>query len=127
MFRIAAAVFFVLHGLVHLWYVVLSNNWVAVEDAMGWNGHSWLLSPQLPSGTILSLASGLYLIVTIGFVVGAVGYWLDEKWATTLLASAALLSSAVLVVMWDGRPDLLVEKGILGILINIGILVFLFR
>lgn len=44
---LAVAVFLVLHGLVHLWYVVLSQGWVEMEDAMGWNGQSWLLSDQL--------------------------------------------------------------------------------
>ena len=43
--RLAVAVFLALHGLVHGWYVVLSNGWIEADDAVGWNGTSWLLSP----------------------------------------------------------------------------------
>jgi hypothetical protein len=50
MHRLAAGGFLALHGLIHLWYVVLSQGWGEVEDGMGWNGHSWLLSPLLSEG-----------------------------------------------------------------------------
>lgn len=121
MYSVAGALFLALHGLVHIWYVVLSNGWVEVEDQMGWNGHSWLLSSTLGSETILSLASVAYAVVTLGFLAGAVGLFLEEEWATPVLAGAAILSTLVLVVMWDGGTDLLVEKGIVGVLINAAI------
>lgn len=34
--RFAVGLFLVLHGLVHGWYVVLSQGWAEVEDQMGW-------------------------------------------------------------------------------------------
>jgi hypothetical protein len=123
--RLAVAVFLVLHGLVHLWYVVLSQGWVEVEDAMGWNGQSWLLSDLLAEGTILSLASVLYVLVAVGFPAGGVGYGLSRDWATPVLVGAAVLSTVVLVVMWDGRFDLLVEKGVVGVAINIAVVALL--
>lgn len=125
MFRLLAGGFLGLHGLVHLWYVVLSQGWVEVEDQMGWNGHSWALSSFLPEGTVLSIGSGLYVVVTLGFVAGAAGFVLDRSWAAAVLVGAAALSTVVLVMMWDGRPDLLVEKGIVGVLINAGIIYLL--
>jgi hypothetical protein len=123
--RLAVAVFLVLHGLVHLWYVVLSQGWVEVEDAMGWNGQSWLLSDLLAEGTILSLASVLYVLVAVGFLAGGVGYGLSQDWATPVLVGAAVLSTVVLVVMWDGRFDLLVEKGFVGVAINVAVVALL--
>jgi hypothetical protein len=121
MIRLAAAVFLVLHGLVHLWYVVLSQGWVEVEEQMGWNGQSWLLSGILTERAILSLASVLYVVVALGFVVGGTAYALDRNWAPTVLVGVAVLSSVVLVTLWDGRPDLLVEKGVVGVLINVAV------
>ena len=126
MFRLALGVFLVLHGLVHIWYVVLSQGWVEVEDQMGWNGTSWLLSGLLPSNTILSVASLFYVVVTVGFVAGGVGYALDQDWASPVLVGAAILSTVVLVAMWDGQFDLLVEKGILGVVINLGVIYLVF-
>lgn len=126
MLRLAAGGFLALHGLVHMWYVVLSNGWVEVEDQMGWNGHSWLLSSILPEGTILSLASLLYVAVALGFLAGGVGYYFRTDWAAAALVATAVLSTAVLIAMWDGQPDLLVEKGILGVAINIAVAYLVF-
>lgn len=119
--RILVGVFLVLHGLVHLWYVVLSQGWVEVEDQMGWNGHSWLFSSVLPSETLLALASVLYVVVTIGFVLGGIGFALDVGWWPSLVVGAAVLSTVVLAAMWDGRFELLIEKGAAGVLINVGL------
>lgn len=123
--RTALAVFLVLHGLVHGWYVLLSNGWVTAEDAMGWNGTSWLLSPVLAEGTILVLASVVYVAVTVAFLAGAVGYWRRVEWARVVLLVAATLSTVTLVLMWDGVATLLVEKGVLGVLINIALVALL--
>ena len=125
MLGLAVAVFLVLHGLVHLWYVVLSQGWVEMEDAMGWNGRSWLLSDLLGEGTVLSLASVLYVLVAVGFLAGGVGYGLGRDWATAVLVGAAVLSTVVLVAMWDGRFDLLVEKGVVGVAINVAVVALL--
>ena len=92
---------------------------------MGWNGQSWLLSDLLAEGTILSLASVLYVLVAVAFLAGGVGYGLSRDWATPVVVGAAVLSTVVLVVMWDGRFDLLVEKGILGVFINAFVIVWL--
>jgi hypothetical protein len=114
-------VFLALHGLVHLWYVVLSQGWVQVEDAMGWNGPSWLLSGSLADGPILSVATVVDVVVTPGFVVGGVGYALQTDWRSPDLIGAAVLSTIMLVTMWDGQFDLLVETGIVGVAINVAI------
>ena len=125
MLGLAVAIFLVLHGLVHLWYVVLSLGWVEVEDAMGWNGQSWLLSDLLAEGTILSLASVLYVLIAVGFFAGGAGYGLSRDWATPVLVGAAVLSTIVLVAMWDGRFDLLIEKGVVGVAINVAVVALL--
>ncbi|MFB6266545.1 MAG: hypothetical protein ABEI31_02700 [Halodesulfurarchaeum sp.] len=126
MISLGIAVFLALHGLVHGWYVVLSNGWVEMEDAMGWTGHSWLLSGVLEQGTVLGLASLGYVLVALGFVAAAAGFWLEADWWPTLLLAAATLSTVMIVVLWDGRLDLLVEKGAVGVLINVGLVGWLF-
>lgn len=120
----AIGLFLALHGLVHVWYVALSKGWVEVEEAMGWNGESWLLSGALPEGLILDGASALYVIVTLGFVAGGIGYVLGSGWWASVLVGTAVLSTVVIVAMWDGRFDQLVEKGLLGVLINAFVLVW---
>lgn len=124
-YDLAIGVFLALHGLVHVWYVVLSQGWVELEGAMGWTGHSWLLSGWLPQEAILFVASALYVVVTVGFVAGAAGFVLETTWAAPVLLVAAVLSTVVIVAMWNGSAELLVEQGLVGVAINLGIVVAL--
>ncbi|SER86824.1 hypothetical protein [Natrinema salaciae] len=126
MVRVFGGVFLILHGVVHVWYVVLSQGWVEVEDQMGWNGHSWLLSSLLSEGTILSLASVAYVAVTVGFVLGGLGYAFDRSWWPPVVVGSAILSTLVLLAMWDGGFDLLVEKGAAGVLINLALVLLVY-
>lgn len=122
--KLGAAVFLALHGLVHLWYVVLSQGWVTVEEQMGWTGHSWLLSGTLSADAVLTLATAVYVAVTLGFVAGGVGFYLGSDWAGPVLVGTAVLSTLMLVAMWNGEVELLVEQGLLGVLINAGVAYF---
>jgi len=122
--RLLVAVFIVLHGLVHLWYVVLSRGWVEVEEEMGWNGYSWLLSSVLPEGTVLAGASVAYVVVTLGFVLGGLGYAVSTDWWEPIVLGTAVLSAITIVAMWDGQFELLVEKGAVGVLIDVGLVVY---
>lgn len=124
MLRLLAGIFLVLHGVVHLWYVVLSQGWVEVEEQMGWNGYSWLLSPVLPERTILSVASVAYVLVALGFAAAGVGLVLHLAWWSPVLVGAAVLSAVVIVALWDGEVELLVEKGVVGVLIDVAILAY---
>lgn len=117
--RLATGVVLVLHGLVHLWYVALAQGWVEFEEEMGWTGTSWLLSPVLSREVVLALASALYVLVALGFVVGGVGYVLGGDWWPTVVLGSAVLSAVVIVATWDGSFDRLVEKGAVGVLVDV--------
>lgn len=47
MLRISIGIFMLLHGLVHLWYFVMSRGLVELKPEMGWSGKSWLLTNLL--------------------------------------------------------------------------------
>jgi hypothetical protein len=118
-------VFIVLHGLVHLWFVTLSQRLVAFQPEMGWSGRSWVFTNLLGDGATRLLASALYLLMTLAFVVGGVGIFIRADWWRPLLIASAICSSAIIVLFWDGSLQLLVTKGLLGLLINVGILLAL--
>jgi hypothetical protein len=125
MARFLIGVFIVLHGLVHLWYVVLSQRLVELQGDMGWTGESWIFSSLLGEGATRSLASVLYAVATIGFVAGGIGMLVRQDWWRTAVMGAAALSAATVVLFWDGGSDLIVQKGLIGLLINVVILVAL--
>ena len=118
-------IFIVLHGLVHLWYAVLSLGLVEFQPEMGWTGESWLLTGLLGESAARSLAGVLYALATILFVAGGVGIFAGAEWWRLLLMAAAIFSSVLILLYWDGGMERIVEKGLLGLLINVGIIVVL--
>lgn len=119
MLKFSLGVFIILHGLVHLWYVVLSQGLVEFQPEMGWSARSWLFTDLLGDATTRSLASVLFVLTTVGFVIAGAGILLGRDWWRPLLLGAALLSTAILLVLWDGSTQFIVEKGLIGLLINV--------
>ena len=79
--NVLIGVFLSLHGLVHLWYVTLSQGWVEFQADMGWTGKSWILSHIMESELVQSaatvlygLAAALFLGAGIGAIAGPVSY-----------------------------------------------------
>lgn len=126
MMRPIAGIFIIAHGLVHAWYLTLSQGWVEFQADMGWSGRSWLLSGLFGEGVTRPLSSALYLSAGVGLIVGGVGLIAQTGWAGMLLMISAVFSAGVILLFWDGRLNMIVQKGLLGLLINQGILVVLF-
>lgn len=125
MFRNLFTLFLILHGLVHFWYFTLSRGLVTFQPEMGWTGSSWLFTNVLGSPAIRSLATILYPLAALLFVVAGIGVYGRFEWARPLLLGAAAFSATLIFLFWDGQGQLLVEKGILGLLINLGLLFLL--
>lgn len=125
MFRFLFGFFIILHGLVHLWYFTLSQRLVEFQPEMGWTGKSWLSSNFLSDSISRPLASALYILATIAFVVSGIGIFTSAEWLPPVLVGSAVFSSAVILLFWDGSTQMLVQKGFIGLLINVAILVAL--
>lgn len=123
MFRFLFGFFIILHGLVHLWYFTLSQRLVEFQPEMGWTGRSWLLSNFLGDSISRSLASVLYVLATIAFMVSGIGIFTIAEWLPPVLAGSAVFSSAIILLFWDGGSQMLVQKGFVGLLINVVILI----
>jgi hypothetical protein len=125
MLKTLAGLFITLHGLVHLWYVALAQRLVDFEPEMGWTGESWLFTGMLGAEPTRMVASVLYIIATLIFIAGGLGMAFRADWAQALLVGAAMFSTVVILLCWDGNMGMLVQKGGIGVLINVGILVAL--
>ncbi|MGD2104448.1 MAG: hypothetical protein PVJ55_04950 [Anaerolineae bacterium] len=122
MLRTLFGVFIVLHGLVHLWPFALSRKLVEYEPEMGWTGRSWLFTPIMGDPASRLLASVLYVLATAAFVASAVGLFANVSWWRRAIVASAVFSAAVILSFWDGSPELIVEKGLAGFLIDLGII-----
>ncbi|MCZ7571675.1 MAG: hypothetical protein M5U01_24255 [Ardenticatenaceae bacterium] len=125
MLRSVIGLFIVLHGLVHLWYFVLSQRLVEFKPEMGWTGRSWIFTNLLGDPATRSLAGGLYLMATLALVASGIGLFFRAEWWRPLLVGSALFSAAIIFLTWDGRMQLVVQKGLIGALISVVILLAL--
>ncbi len=112
-----------IHGLIHLWYFLLSQRLVEFKAEMGWSGRSWLLTNFLGDPTTRLLASLFLLVSMFLFVVSGLGMIINKEWSQSLVLFSAILSSVVLLVFWDGNTVQIVEKGLIGLVFNIVIII----
>ena len=122
------AIFIILHGLVHLWYVTLSLRLIPYQPEMGWSGESWLLTNMLGDGGARSIASILYTLAFLGFAAAGAGMLMEQQWFRPVMMASAVLSFIAIGLFWDGKPSQIVEKGIIGFAISmlaiVGLLIF---
>ncbi|MBI9051390.1 MAG: hypothetical protein JEZ00_18340 [Anaerolineaceae bacterium] len=112
-------IFMLLHGLVHIWYIVLSRQWVAFTPEMGYSGQSWLLSKPLGDGSTRLLASLLYGLSTVVMVIAAISILCNGGWMRPWLIIGSICSAMTILICWDGSFERIIEKGLIGFLINI--------
>lgn len=123
--RILLGVFFVLHGLVHLFYVGQSRRLFELQPGMTWPDGAWAFSGLLGDGGTRLLASIVYALAAVGFVIGGIGSLTRQGWGRPAVMGAAIFSTAIIVLFWDGTAHKLVDQGAIAMLINLAILAVL--
>jgi hypothetical protein len=123
MLRTVFGLIVILHGLVHLWPFVLSQGLVEYKPEMGWTGESWLLTRMMGDDATRIAASVLYALATVLFVGSGVGIVGRTEWWRTVVLASSVFSGVVILVFWDGRGGQLVEKGLVGFLIDVAIVI----
>ena len=122
MVRLLVGVVIVLHGLVHIWYFVLARRLIQFKPEMGWFGKSWLFTNLIGDTATRTLASILLLLATAGLSAGGIGFLAQQQWARPVLIASAAVSAIVLLLFWDGSMQFVVQKGLIGLLIDVAII-----
>lgn len=68
------------------------------------------------------LAAILCVLAGMGFLIGGVGFLFSQAWATITVLTAAILSTVLYALFWDGRKKHLDRQGGIGVLLNVAIL-----
>jgi len=116
-------IFIVLHGLVHLLYFGQSARYFELQPGMLWPDGSWIFSRLLGDGAARNVASVMLVLAAIGFVIGGTGILFKQEWWRPVITGIAVFSSIVFILFWDGIAQAFDNKGGVGILINVVILV----
>ena len=123
MLKVIIGVLIVLHGLVYLLYSGHSARYFELQSEMVWPDGSWAFSRLLGDEATRILASISCVLVAIGFVAGGAGILFGQVWWRPVVLSMAAFSSVIFILLWDGGLQKLADKGGVGLLINIVILV----
>ena len=90
---------------------------------MLWPDGSLIFSRLLGDGAARNLASVMLVLAAIGFVIGGAGILFRQGWWRPVITGTAGFSTMIFVLFWDGIAQALDNKGGIGALINIAILV----
>ena len=105
MLTIGFALLLVLHGLVHLLYMGQSAHFYALEPGLLWPDGSWALGRLLGDPATRTLATVTMVVAAIGFVAGGAGLLAGQAWWRGVTVAAALFSTVVYLLLWDGRSS----------------------
>jgi len=123
MLAIIFGIFLILHGLVHLLYAGQSWGLFELRPAMIWPQGSWLISKLFGEDSARMVATAFLVIAALEFVAGGFGLFLQADWWRTATAISAVFSSLIFIIFWNGRFQALDDRGGVGLLINLAILV----
>lgn len=124
MTKIILSIIIFLHGAVHIWFVLLLNKIVKYSPDMGWTGKSWLLPHGIPARFT---GTAIYITAILLFVISSAGILLNKTWYPTLLIISAAISSFGILLFFDGGFNMLVQKGIIGLGINLIIIGYMIQ
>ncbi|MBI5954596.1 MAG: hypothetical protein HY865_23310 [Chloroflexi bacterium] len=123
MWTILMGIFFILHGLVHLLYAGQSGRFFELRPGMTWPDSAWLFSKLLGDPATRLVAAVLLALAALGYIASGIGLFLHQGWWRSVTLGAAVFSSLIFILFWDGRLHALDEKGGVGILLNLAIIV----
>ena len=111
-----AAIFLILHGLIHLIGFLVS--WGLVEIDSFKYGTSILAGKVDLGRTGIRRVGILWVVGAIGFVIAGVGLWLVTPWWFTLLIGVTLYSLVLCILGWpDSQYGFYINLVILGVLL----------
>ena len=122
MLQTALGILIVLHGLVHLLYAGQSARLFELQPGMKWPDGSWLFARLFEGRPLRILAAGCCILADIGFTAGGLGVLNKQAWWPQVITGAAVFSTVLYIVFWDGVLKRLHDKGAVAVLINLAIL-----
>jgi hypothetical protein len=123
--RFIIGLFIIFHGLVYSLFFAQSQRLFELRPGMTWPDDSWFFSRIMGEQATRWLASISFILAAIAFVTGGIGLILKQAWWRPIVVGAAIFSSVISVLFWDGRRQQLGAQGEIGLLINLVILAVL--
>ena len=115
--------FLILHGLVHLLYAGQSQRMFELQPGLTWPDGSWAFARLLGESGTRTWASAALAVAAICFVAAGITVYFKRPWWGIAAVIASVVSSLIFILFWDGESSRLHDKGAVGVLINIVIII----
>ena len=126
MVSIVAGIFTILHGLVHLLYVGQSARVFELQEGLVWPDGAWAFYRMLGNENTRMFVNVLLILAALIFVAAGIGLLVKQGWWQPVMVGAAAFSTIIYLLTWDGGWQNLPDKGGVGILINLALIVVVF-
>ncbi len=126
MFQLLFKFFLIAHGLIHFLYLGQSRRLFELSPGMVWPDQSWAFSKLLDPEGIRRLASGAALLAGLGFVVGGLAALFQVSWWRGVVIATAVFSTLFYGLFWNRSMSKLPDQGLIAVLINAAVIIFVF-
>jgi len=129
MLVILFGIFIILHGLVHMLYFGQSSGVFELQPGLAWPDGAWAFSKLLGTESTRMLTNIFLSIAALAFVAAGIGLLAKQNWWQPIGIGAAIFSTVIYLLLWDGYLQNLPDKGAVGILINLAVMavILIFR
>ena len=123
--NVIAAVFLILHGLVHLLYTGQALKTFELQPGMTWPVGARVFSRLRDERITRRITAAACVLAAAIFLAGAAGILASQAWFRPVTVIASVFSAAVFLLFWDGKSKGITNSGLFAVLINAAVLVLL--
>lgn len=121
--NIVFGVFLIAHGLVYGMYAAHAARLFELKPGMSWPDASWALSGMIGDSAVRWLVAVVFVLVALAFAVSGAALVFRQPWWATVASAAAVISTLMILLAWNGRLQGLSEQGLYAVVINIVVVV----
>lgn len=119
--KIIIGIFFIFHGLVHVFYGLHSLRTMELTPGLEWPANAWTFSKWMKKKSIRLLAALLVFLTAALLVFSGIYFLVTGKSPNAVLWSACGISTITFLFFWDGKFKKVDHQGFYGIVINAAI------
>lgn len=120
-------IFLILHGIVFYLYVGQSARLYELKPGLTWPDDALLIPKILNRRTVRKMGVIFCVIGGTGFIISGVAALFGVEWWQICTIVICIFTSIVIILLWNGSLQKLSEQGLVGLIINLLILLYLMQ
>jgi hypothetical protein len=122
MVQFSIGIFLMMHAAVHMLYAGQAGGLFELRPGLRWPKEAWLAARVLSERSLQAVGAGSMLLAALAFLaagVGAIGF---QGWWQDVTSGAAIFSTLLFLLFWNGKLKELDAQGAVGAAIDLALL-----